>query len=203
MLGLAGPGAWRLVRTYRHRAKRWLANLDNQIRGSTCFAGLTRYTHTSDQPSWGDRLWRQWPSLPIAMDLAPTGFPARTHIVASPRAPVQPLGLARHTTWRQQEHRRRLARQRPPILSDKAHDLLERAAWAGQVRGVATPHRRVSAGADADHDHLPSVPGVRAVDDDCVCRGPVRASTATTPKESCGSICQSALGTLPMASAAT
>lgn len=57
--------SWRPQQIYRTAARRWACALDNQLRMSTVWPGLSHF-RPGDDPCWSD--WKTWPSLCIAKD---------------------------------------------------------------------------------------------------------------------------------------
>jgi hypothetical protein len=68
------PYMWRLAQRRRLNAKRWLANLDMQVKNSTPFVGLAAFRFQENRDPWLD--WRRWPWLSIGMDLGADGVAA-------------------------------------------------------------------------------------------------------------------------------
>lgn len=69
----AKPASWRPTRHYRLGAKWWLLALDNQVRQSTRFEGLSSFVR---QESWDEASWAAWPGFQLAGDLGSDGVAA-------------------------------------------------------------------------------------------------------------------------------
>ena len=63
--------SWRPKPVYRCQAKRWLSNVDNQVRVSLSAAGLSVLVPDRTQQAW--RSWRDWPYAAFAQDLGADG----------------------------------------------------------------------------------------------------------------------------------
>lgn len=68
------PGAWRPKKLYRTASRRWIQNVDNQIRRGTQMKGLSRFRRKVGSPQWAN--WRHWPSLSLSLDLGSDGVTA-------------------------------------------------------------------------------------------------------------------------------
>ena len=71
-------GSWRPVKMHRVKARRWLYNIDHQIRRSTRWVGIKSFIRpTKDiKYPWRDQDWRIWPSLHGALDEGSDGISA-------------------------------------------------------------------------------------------------------------------------------
>ena len=72
---IAGPQkqqSWRPVKLHRLGAKHWLMCLDNQIRVSTVFGGLSYFI----KDTWTDKCPFDWPGLQLSIDLGSDGVSA-------------------------------------------------------------------------------------------------------------------------------
>ena len=61
--GKRGQAAWRPVKTYRQAAKRFLRNVDNQLRVGSKAAGLRFFKFVEEQPEWAEDVWDLWPFI--------------------------------------------------------------------------------------------------------------------------------------------
>ena len=63
--------SWRQTKLHRVAARRWLANLDTQIRRATPLRGLSHWKRENDSVSWGH--WSRWPHFGLTFDLGSDG----------------------------------------------------------------------------------------------------------------------------------
>ena len=66
--GEDSEGKYKERTVYRVAARRWVANLDNQISRSTAWVGLAHFMPKEHQGFWEPQNWRCWPALGIARD---------------------------------------------------------------------------------------------------------------------------------------
>lgn len=69
-------GSWKPIKKYRLGAKKWAMAVDNQIRGSSRFAGLSRFRPQLGSPAWAPGAWATWPHLSVCLDLGADGVAA-------------------------------------------------------------------------------------------------------------------------------
>lgn len=80
----AKASAWRPKPIFRVSAKRWLTNLDNQLRVSTVLpAGLGTFVPDDGRPLWMPSNWRRWPHITISSDLGSDGLTATSALLYS------------------------------------------------------------------------------------------------------------------------
>ena len=120
------PYMWRPAQRRRLNAKRWLANLDMQVKTSTPFVGLVAFQFQENRDPWLD--WRRWPWLSIGMDLGADGVAALfgAQYVFSLSVDGVPRSLARGQQRRGQ--RDYPARLEEPLVARAG--FLELAMWA-------------------------------------------------------------------------